>query len=267
MLYKIPNWNLPDFSVLTETARRIEEVTRPVRESLQRINDVVQPVIIALERYKTGIDKNLQVFAKAMRNMQAIDKMGEAQFVYWNYMSGDLAEKLVSTNNTNKTLREFLVKEKFKSVDETINLCQSSPLLAKRLQLFNQAVSAFKRGENELAVNGFTAVFDGLLSDVSGMSTHRLPRRIDVVLEKLNKDAVLDNDEFATLTFVITFQKTIESFSVPSSFDKKEPKGLNRHWIAHGRSVRKKTKLDCVKLINLIYGLILINDLESKSVI
>lgn len=264
MSYKVPNWNLPDFSALTETARRIEEVMRPIRESIQRINDVFQPVIIALESYKPKIEAGMQVFAKVMRNMQAINKMGESQFVCWKYMSADLAEQLVSTNNTNRTLREFLVKEHYKSVDNTIALCQSSLLLKKHLRLFNQSVSAFKRGENELAVNGFTSVFDGLLSDVSGMSTHRLSKRVDVVLDKLKKDEILDNDEYATLTFAITFQNTIESFSVPSSFDEKEPKGLNRHWIAHGRSLRKKTKLDCVKLLNLIYGLILISELESK---
>lgn len=265
MSYKIPNFNLPDFSALTETARRIEEAIRPVRESLQRISEVIQPVIIALESYKPKIEAGMQVFAKAMRNMDAVRKMGEAQFVCWDYMSADLAEQLIVSKNTNKILREYLVKEKFKSVDKTIALCQSSPLLTKHLRLFNQAVSAFKRGENDIAVNAFTSVFDGILSKVSGMNTHKLAKRIDVVLEKLNSDELLDNDEYAILTFAITFQKTIESFSTFVSFDKKEPKGLNRNWIAHGRSLRKKTKLDCVKLINLIYGLILINELDAKS--
>ena len=56
-----------------------------------------------------------------------------------------------------------------------------------------------------------------------------------------------------------TFNKTVEIFTANSDFHGKEPKGLNRHWIAHGRSRRKKTKLDCVKLINLVYGIILID--------
>ena len=116
MSYKIPNFNLPDFSALTETARRIEEVMQPVRDSLQRISEVIQPVIMALESYKPKIEAGMQAFAKAMRNMEAVRKMADAQFVCWDYMSVDLAEQLVSTNNTNKTLREFLIKENFKVV-------------------------------------------------------------------------------------------------------------------------------------------------------
>ena len=63
----------------------------------------------------------------------------------------------------------------------------------------------------------------------------------------------------------MTLEKTLDSFSAPSDFKGKEPKGLNRHWIAHGRATRKKTKLDCVKMINLIYGLLLIGELESTA--
>ena len=262
----VPDWNIPDFSALTETVRRIDEMMRPIRESLQRINEAIRPIITALDSCTPKFNIDFDALAKASRNMQAIRKMGEAQFIYWDYMSVDFADKLALSDNTNKTLREHLLKDHFESVDNTIALCRASSLLQKNLRLFNQAVSAFKRGENDLAVNGFTTVFDGLLSNVSGMNTHHLAKRVDVVLEKLNKDETLNNEEYATLTFGLTFQKTIESFSMSWSFDKKEPKGLNRHWIAHGRSLRKKTKLDCVKLINLIYGLILINELEAKTI-
>lgn len=54
-------------------------------------------------------------------------------------------------------------------------------------------------------------------------------------------------------------------FSANSEFSKKELKGLNRHWIAHGRSLKRKTKLDVVKMINLIYGMLLINELDDHS--
>lgn len=262
----VPSWNIPDFSALTETVRRIEEMMRPIRESIQRINEAIHPIVTALESCTPKFNIDFDALAKASRNMQAIRKMGESQFICWDYMSVDFAEKLALSDNTNKTLREHLLKDHFKSVDNTIALCRASSLLQKNLRLFDQATSAFKRGESDLAVNGFTSVFDGLLSSVSGMNTHRLPKRIEIVLEKLNSDEQLDNEEYATLTFGLTFQKTIESFTIPVSFDEKEPKGLNRHWIAHGRSLRKKTKLDCVKLIHLIYGLILISEIESKDI-
>ena len=121
------------------------------------------------------------------------------------------------------------------------------------------------KGHNDLAVTGFTSVFDGLLSDISHNSTTNLKNRIDVIKKKIEKDETLDHDEYATLSLAITLEKALDSFSAFSDFSKKEPKELNRHWIAHGRSTRKRTKLDCVKMINLIAGLLLINDLESMS--
>ena len=47
-------------------------------------------------------------------------------------------------------------------------------------------------------------------------------------------------------------------------FDDPEPKILNRHWIMHGRSLRRKTKLDCVKMIRFIYGIILLDEIAQQ---
>ena len=82
---------------------------------------------------------------------------------------------------------------------------------------------------------------------------------------KLSTDKVLNQDEYAMLALAITFEKTLDLFSSTSSFASKEPKYLNRHWIAHGRSLHKKTKLDCIKMINLIYGLLLIDKFDSED--
>ena len=266
-MIKIPNNNLPDFSAFSEISKRIEEMMRPVSETLQRINDIMRPIVETIEKYKTQIQASMEVFSEAVQNMEVIERLGNAQFVCWEYKGLDFANQIIATKNINKTLREYLVKEKFSSVNNTILMCKSNSSMQKYLRLFNQAVAAYECGDNNIAVTGFTSVFDGLLADISGNNTHRLPPRISVVLKKLEKDEVLENDEYATLTLAYTFQKTVESFSESAPFDKKEPKGLNRHWIAHGRSCRKRTKLDCIKLINLIYGLLLINELEEKSTI
>ena len=38
----------------------------------------------------------------------------------------------------------------------------------KHKRLYSQSVKAFRNGGNDLAVTGFTSVFDGLLADTSG---------------------------------------------------------------------------------------------------
>lgn len=267
MSNNVNNWNMPDFSQMAEYARRVQEMLRPVIETSQRVQEVLRPIAEIVDRYKERIATTVQVIATAARPLIAIEAMGDAQFVYWEIMDETFVDDLVESTNVNKTLRLALVKDKYRTVDATIERSKQHPLMKKHLRLYTQAVTSYNAGHNDLAVNGFTSILDGLLSDVSGNSTHKLQPRIKVIMEKLEKDEVLENEEYATLTLALTFQKTMESFAKPAPFDKKEPKGLNRHWIAHGRSCRRKTKLDSVKMINLIYGVLLICDLDAQSVL
>lgn len=260
------NNNSLDFSPLSETTQRIQEMMYPIAETIQRFQEIIRPIAELASEYQLKINKTINELSVVVRPLKAIRKMGEAQYICWDYISKDFMEAIIATDNTNKTLREHLAKERFRSVQKTIKECESEPLLKKHLRLFKQSVSAYNCGNSDLAVNGFTSVFDGLLSNITENPTHKLQPRIQAVVDKLEKDEILNNDEYAMLTLALTFQKTIESFSKPAPFDKKEPRGLNRHWIVHGRSTRKKTILDCVKLINLIYALILINELDKTGI-
>lgn len=261
---ELSNWNMPDFSHLTESIRKAQEMIRSVAAAMLRTQELFRPIVEGVERYKKQIASAFAGIAKLARPLNAIRIMGETQFVYWDVMDSQLIDDLIESNNPNKTLRAFVSRNKFAYVNNTIDKCINNPKIQKHLRLFSQSVNAFRHGDSDLAVNGFTSVLDGLLSDISGKSTHKLQPRIKAIEEKLETDAVLDNEEYAMLTLALTFHETMETFSAPAPFDKKEPKGLNRHWIAHGRSQRKKTKLDCVKLINLIYGLLLINEVDEK---
>ena len=254
-----------DLSGLTSAISNIQAITRPVMETLQNIQLTLQPIVEAFEKYKPNIVGIGQVLLKLSRHFSAIEKLGDAQFVFWDYMFEELVDEIADAVNINKTLREQLIRDRFSAVNKTIEKTLSSVVMQKHKRLYSQSVNAFRSGDSDLAVTGFTSVFDGLLADTSGNPTSRLGPRINAIKQKLDNDELLDHDEYAMITLAMTLEKTLDSFSAPSDFKRKEPKGLNRHWIAHGRSTRKKTKLDCVKMINLIYGLLLIGDIESTA--
>ena len=257
-------WQGYDFSGLNTALSRIQEITHPAMEALQNIQSALRPIVEAIEQYKPRVTEIGKALLQATRPLSAIEKMGDAQFVFWDYMTEDFVDAVVDADNTNKTLRELMLRDRFHSVNYTIDKTISSSAMQKHKRLYYQAVEAFRNGHSDLAVTGFTSVFDGLLADTTGDPTSRLGPRINVIKQKLDNDELLDHDEYAMLTLAITLEKTLDSFSASSDFKGKEPKGLNRHWIAHGRSTRKKTKLDCVKMINLIYGLLLIEELGSS---
>jgi hypothetical protein len=252
-----------DLSALDNSMHRMNEVIQPIVRAIERFHQMMQPIYDAIEQYRPRIVEFGKKAAEAVRPLIAIEKMGDSQYVYWDYMDKAFINDLVISDNVNKTLRAYMVRDHYKKVDVTIEKSRLCPLMKNHSRIYDQSVMAFRGGNNDLAVLGFTAVFDGLLSDISKKNTPSLKPRIDVIKAKLEKDEVLDQNEYAMLTLAITFEKTIDTFSANSEFSKKEPKGLNRHWIAHGRSLRRKTKLDVVKMINLIYGMLLINELDG----
>lgn len=257
-------WQGYDFSLWSAALSRIQEITRPAIEALQNIQSILQPIVEALQQYKPKVEEIGQVLLQVSLRSSAIMKMGDAQYVFWDYMTEEYVNEIVESENINKTLREHMLHDRFSKVFRTIDKTLSSPAMRKHKRLYSQSVKAFRNGDSDLAVTGFTSVFDGLLADTTGNPAASLKPRVKVIKQKLENNELLDHDEYAMLTLAMTLEKTLDSFSAPSDFKGKEPKGLNRHWIAHGRSIRKKTKLDCVKMINLIYGLLLIENLDSS---
>lgn len=90
------------------------------------------------------------------------------------------------------------------------------------------------------------------------------PNRSTSILKRIEDTETIESDDIAVLVLVCTFQKATDSISLPIKFTENEPDRLNRHFIMHGRSKTNFTKLDCVKLIILIYGLILLDDLSVE---
>ena len=191
--------------------------------------------------------------------------MGKAQFVCWNYLSDDFVYEINRSENTNKFLRQYILQDKLARVNETIEETTINPRIKNHRRLYYQSVDAFRAGSYNLAVTGFTSVFDGLIAEINEDSSTSLKKQVDMIKDSLRKCKALGQKEIAMLTFGFTIGDALDSFSAFSDFTKKEPKGLNRNWIAHGRSHKKRTKLDCVKMINLIYGLLLITELDSTG--
>ena len=256
-----------DFSQLKGLITFFYEIGNVAAKSAIVFQEIIISVLSKIKELKQRINEIGQGLGKLFEQTSAIKKLGDAQFVYWEYMTPDFVIDIVETKNINKTLREYFIKKHFKKVTDTINKTLDCERMCKRKHLYMQAVNAFRNSDCDLAVIGFVAVFDGLLSDISDNSMTSIIERLKIIEKKFeNKEPIYD-DECAIFILASTFYSTVESFAEFSDFNKPEPKMLNRHWIAHGRSTRKKTKLDCVKMINLIYGLLIVSDLKTTDIL
>ena len=242
------------------------EIANTMRDFVQKIQGILRPITEAVAQYQSVFSGAIQTLSKASSILNAIRRLGTAQFVCWEYMSSSFVDEIVSSENINKTLREHFVKEKFRTVNDTIQRCKEYSLMKRHLRVFNQSVEAFQTGNTDLAVIGFTSIIDGLLSDASGSQATSFVKRVSTIMGKLENNEDVDSDEYALLTLMLTFEKAMNLFANHSNFTEKEPKELNRHWIMHGRTRRKKTKLDCIKLINMIQGILLVDEFGKKEI-
>lgn len=255
---------LPDLSeVLKKQMEQIQEVARKMAESLFRVQEAIRPLSEAIA---TILPQYLdsESFACFSRSFVANRKLGEAQFVYWDKLSDEMIDLLYESQNTDKTLRKLLGKKQFQPIDETVEKTCSHLKNKQQLRVYRQSVEAFKNDQNDLAVSGFVSVFDGVLSEISKNNTAGFENRVKNVIKRIRRQNVFGQKDYSVIALGLSLEKTLKSFATHSDFAGKEPETLNRHWIAHGRSRRKKTKLDCVKMIHLIYGLLLVGDLEKE---
>lgn len=259
--------NTSSFPSFIETIQYVKELMRPAIEGIQRLQEIMIPIAAAVADVQLRIQEVATTVAIVARPIIAIKKLGENQFVYWEHIPDDFVNEIIAANNVNELLEAWMLVDGVEATNSTISKCTSYQIMERHSCIFNQSVDAFRNGHTDLAVVGFTSIIDGLLTDASGSHMTNMVKRAEAVINKLNLDEILDNDEYATVTLMVTFQQTLESFTAFSKFSEstKEPAGLNRHWIMHGRSRSRKTKLDCVKLINFIYGILLINELGKNE--
>lgn len=141
----------------------------------------------------------------------------------------DEAERLVSADDVDGYLAEKIEDKSFINYDVLCDrIIQSQLLLDANKSILSQTIEAINNGPYDLALVGVITVFDGVLSAATKDDSTQLITR----LNKIRKS-------------------------------KSEPAELNRHWIALGRKISMASKLDCCKMINLLYGLIYFADVPK----
>jgi hypothetical protein len=239
----------------------INPVINPVAELNKKFAEMMRPlqdVFDGLREFYTDISSKINEFS---RPFIVMGKLSEAQFVYWDYLNDEFMNDIINSENIDETLLRIFINDKNQNIKNIIKKCLDNPLIKQNKRLFNQAIRAYYNQQYDLSIVGLISVFDGALSVISGEATHRLKKRLDVLTDKIEESESIYNNDVAEITLGYTFFETIESLYCAKDFSTEEPANLNRHWIIHGRSLREKTQLDCIKLINVIYGLILIDEL------
>lgn len=258
---------------ILQEMRSIQAAVQPTLEAMNPLvvdmvetwREMLRPIQDAIELINTQYGDSIAKLIQKIRPMKAVDIMRNNQYVYWQPLHNELVDAIIGADDVDDVLLKFEIENNEAKVEDTIRSCIDSKLLGENKRMFCQATDAYRRGDCDLSIVALFSILDGLLTKSSGSIKTNMRVRMERILEKMDSDAMLESDECSILILGMTFCSTIESLSESIPFSDDEPQKLNRHWIVHGRSTREIKPIDCIKLINCIYGVILIERLSSEQ--
>lgn len=195
--------------------------------------------------------------------LMAIEKLGENQYVCWEDPCKEGYASIFESESLNEWLLACTNETELK---EMVSGALMHPLLQRHTLLIEQAFYAYECGNYALSILGMLAVIDALLSNVSGkINSTGMMERIKLIFDKLNQKRTVTKQEMKDLCLGYTTAVTLKRLTINRKFDETEPDGINRHWLMHGRSHREISQLDCIKMLRLINGILLMYELAEAK--
>ncbi len=256
-------------SSLTESLRPLYEIGyylgELVKKSAEWYNEVFKPLQDFGREIRAKLVNISEVASAAFKPLLVADKLGKHQYVIWEYMTLEFVDTIYKSSNVDKELRLMYEKDKYRLFYSLSQECINC-LDGNNARILSQAIDSFSLKNYDLCAIGITVVIDGELSVVTGNPGTNIKRRLEPLLGKLDDDEVLSEDEYSLFSLYLTVDATMKTFAASSDFgNEKEPQYINRHWTMHGRTERRKTKIDCVKLLRFLYAIILLDKIEKED--
>lgn len=240
----------------------LPEVVRIVADILKPYTDFLNDLKPKIEQYRPALEK----LAETSAIMSAIDKLGGNQYVLWKPLPRDFVVAMKTAKSPE--LIDKLI-EQYIEVDDigTIDFCKS---YLDGNAIFDEAVIAFRQGLYNVAIVSFVVILDRVIAECSGLIRRmKFQDRIDRIEQMIDQkgDQFFEELDAGDYLVFLTYFDAIKGIGDGSSFDKEEPTRLSRPWLAHGRTQRQYARIDCIKIINMIYGTIRMSVLGKEDTI
>lgn len=129
-------------------------------------------------------------------------------------------------------------------------------------ELYKEFLYLFNNEYYSLASCGLLVIIDKTLEIYNKKETN-IPNRVAKKIKKINSELY---DSVSWVNLIETIKKASEVLSTKIEFNLSEPDNVNRHWILHGRREKAVIKEECIKLIHILFGIMLIKLFFDKEV-
>lgn len=225
-------------------------------EGIAGIVEGIKTFTYALNKLHAWYEKNaeniaqyLSAFAEFAEWSVAVNKLIENQFVFTDDLTPTLAHDIYQGADITEVMGRYYFDNNEQNINKLIQRCKSSDYIEKYSELYDQIINAYTREDYLIACIGLFSLVDGVLAEQSGINKTGFQKRLDRIAEKFATKAELNDIDRKTLCIYDAFTKFDCSVFRKSDFTKEEPQTINRHWDVHGRTHRKHTKIDFLKIL------------------
>ena len=240
----------------------LPEVVRIVADVLKPYADFINDLKPKIEQYRPALEK----LAESSAVMSAIDKLGNNQYVLWKPLPRDYVaamKTVASPEMIDKLIEEYIETDDIGAIDYCRTYLGDNAI-------FEEAAIAFQQGLYSVSIVGFIVTLDRVIAECSGQIREtNFKKRIDKIKWIIEQKGELYLEELEARDYLVflTYFDAIKGIGDGSGFDEEEPTRLNRPWLAHGRTQRQYVRIDCIKVINMIYGTIRMSELGKEETI
>lgn len=234
-------------------------------KGLETFCNAIGKAITWYEENADIISSYLLAFAEFGEWSIATSKLIENQFVFTDNLTPDLAHEIYQGADVEEVMTHYYFDNDGQNMEKLIQRCKYSNYIREYRELYHQILNAYDREDYLLACIGLFSLVDGLLAECSGMIEQTgFKKRLERISDKLADKVVLNEIDKKTICIYEAFKKFDCSVFNDSVFSDKEPPTVNRHWDVHGRTHRKHTRIDFLKVLLWLDAVIYLHDKSTQ---
>ncbi|NLI55135.1 MAG: hypothetical protein GX417_12610 [Clostridiales bacterium] len=238
-------------------SEQLQDLIPQLKDAQAKFNILLQDAITQIKPFEIQYQEQSKTLAEISKVQQILT---DHQIVYWNFLDSKFIRRILSSKNIDRYLAQIFNRKNSRELKNTISACSRFVNKTASRTLFHESIYAFYNNKYTLCIVGLVAIMDYLLSQSSGSTVTSIANRVKLIEQKIINNFELITSELSEILLCSTFSSVMISISENTNFNEPEPVKLNRHWIMHGRSHRKYTSFDCMKIIRIIYALLTITE-------
>lgn len=223
-----------------------------------KVGETVTELINAMNRIAY---EAVQTFLKGFVGLNEIIRLGEENNWVVIFPGLDLSVADKTQAEIDKYFVDYIDQEcgLFPKIKERII---SSPLLEEKGVLVQQIFSAIEMEHYALAGIPLASIIEYMLALDVGYNKRVIKNMIKDFKESVGEISLVEDGillAFGLDGFLKNFSVNTDDFS-----REKEPRFVNRHWVAHGRMHRNLTKVDVYQMLCAIFALDVVIETEQR---